>query len=396
MNFAIVVLLSLPAVGFSVRRKLDAEASDTLPVQTLKLAGVLHALRWASPRGGPDEENLRSTALSASQTLEAFRTPAEEPSPQQLLPSTAPLRLEDLPSDGDMLGAGFWAVGETRYSQIYGSVKAPSGKGIAVKRLRPSDEAQAKTVAREVALSALLRNTPGIVKFHTMTPPEDVAVGRDAFIVMDLAPGDLRDIILSKSLLELPLEPRVRLFADVMRAVLAMHQKGIIHRDLKPTNILVFGDCESERGCTTKLCDLGFACSRPDGPFPCNGAFGSPGYVGPEFWRWGEKSDSPARDMWALGMILFQLVHGRFPQPLDSIEHTYKNMRAALSYGFNIERDQGWQDLLIVDRELADLERRLLDSNPRTRITAPDALRALQDYAKARGIPLASPPKISP
>jgi serine/threonine-protein kinase len=118
----------------------------------------------------------------------------------------------------------------------------------------------------------------------------------------------------------LPLADRLARFRDVCQAVRAAHQKLVVHRDLKPGNILVTADG------LVKLLDFGIAkwlgaedaVEALDGTLTVAGArVYTPEYAAPEQVR-GEPVDTTA-DVYALGVLLFELLTGRRPFALAGL-----------------------------------------------------------------------------
>merc|ERR1719330_1475715 len=102
-------------------------------------------------------------------------------------------------------------------------------------------------------------------------------------------------------------EPKAApLFADSAHGLAYLHGLGIAHRDVKPENILLFG--EEPRA---KIGDLGWCVAlsteRPDRQTFC----GTMDYLSPEMWS-GEPHDT-AVDLWALGVLLYEMVLARPP-----------------------------------------------------------------------------------
>lgn len=114
---------------------------------------------------------------------------------------------------------------------------------------------------------------------------------------------------------ELTLEERLRLFIDVCRAVQHAHQKGLIHRDLKPGNILV---SRVDGVPTPKVIDFGIA--KATGPSLTETNFrtetgrliGTPEYMSPEQCA-GSVDIDTRTDVYALGVILYELLTGQLP-----------------------------------------------------------------------------------
>lgn len=116
----------------------------------------------------------------------------------------------------------------------------------------------------------------------------------------------------------LDLRDRLELFLDVCRAVQHAHQNLVVHRDLKPANILVTAEG------TPKLLDFGIAkllapgLIGPAGHLTRAGiGFMTPDYAAPEQVR-GEPVTT-ATDVYALGMILYELVSGHRAHDLSSL-----------------------------------------------------------------------------
>lgn len=84
-----------------------------------------------------------------------------------------------------------------------------------------------------------------------------------------------------------------------------MHTRQITHRDIKLENILVCGDGD------VKLIDFGFATLYPNS---CKKKIycGTPSYMAPEIVR-KQNYRGPPVDIWALGVVIYNLATGRFP-----------------------------------------------------------------------------------
>jgi serine/threonine-protein kinase len=107
---------------------------------------------------------------------------------------------------------------------------------------------------------------------------------------------------------------RLRLFLDICDPVQYAHQQLVVHRDLKPSNILV-----SDRG-RARLLDFGIAkiihtTEDRDGVHR-TGAWFTPAYASPEQVR-GEEA-STLSDVYALGVLLYELLTGHRPYVIDS------------------------------------------------------------------------------
>ncbi len=143
-------------------------------------------------------------------------------------------------------------------------------------------------------------------------------------IAMDFVPGmTLETLLLRHRVLDLD---RVgRLLGYFCHALQAAHDLGIIHRDLKPANLMVahVGSVKE----SLKVMDFGFAgfVAKPhlqlaeltgQGPIF---AMGTPAYVSPEMIR-GDTVDGRS-DLYAVGVILYELLTGRLPFQQDVMKH---------------------------------------------------------------------------
>lgn len=160
-------------------------------------------------------------------------------------------------------------------------------------------EALAARFARERDLLAALEH-PHIARLY------DAGVdGAQPWLAMALVDGTS----LTDHAATLPLRQRVLLFMQVLDAVQFAHARLIVHRDLKPANILV------DRAGQVQLLDFGVAQLLGD-PGPGSGVLAlTPDCASPELLA-GEPS-GVACDVYALGVVLYELLSGHRPYRLD-------------------------------------------------------------------------------
>ncbi len=120
----------------------------------------------------------------------------------------------------------------------------------------------------------------------------------------------------------LSLEQRIELFVRVCEAVQHAHTKGVIHRDLKPANILV----EYEDGKSTpKVIDFGVAKAlnqRLSDTTICTARgelIGTPAYMSPEQAEMSGQDIDTRSDVYALGVILYELLTGSRPFEAETL-----------------------------------------------------------------------------
>jgi tetratricopeptide (TPR) repeat protein/predicted Ser/Thr protein kinase len=125
------------------------------------------------------------------------------------------------------------------------------------------------------------------------------------FLAMEYVPGGS----LADTVKGVRLSPReaAEMVGTLAAAVGHAHAHGIIHRDLKPGNILLTEDRRP------KVADFGLARDLASEHLTCSGMIaGTPTYMAPEQLR-GDKDLTPAADVWALGVLLYELLAGTVP-----------------------------------------------------------------------------------
>src|SRR5256714_372635 len=177
----------------------------------------------------------------------------------------------------------------------------------------------ARRFEREGALLARLTH-PHIARLMDA----GVTPGGQPYLVLELVDGERIDRWCDSR--HLNVEQRLALFANVLAAVAHAHSRLVIHRDIKPSNILVTADG------TVKLLDFGIAklidTQSQETVTGEGGRALTPEYAAPEQLQGGDVTT--ATDVYALGVLLYQLLAGRHP---TAPEHATASevMRATLA-----------------------------------------------------------------
>jgi serine/threonine protein kinase/Flp pilus assembly protein TadD len=134
-------------------------------------------------------------------------------------------------------------------------------------------------------------------------------LGELEFLTMEFLDGETLFSRLARGKLE---HKEAMLLAHQLCAGLAeAHRSGVLHRDLKPTNVILSADKNNEPRAV--ITDFGLATDE-DGNTDLLG--GTPSYMAPELKESGKTSK--ASDVYALGVILYEVVTGQKPFPSDS------------------------------------------------------------------------------
>jgi len=250
---------------------------------------------------------------------------------------------------------------------VYEAVHPIIGKRAAVKVIQ-SHAASSKTGTDRFIQEARLVNQirhPSIVDVFGFDALPD---GRPV-LVMELLEGETLAQLLTRRGRVPPAEA-ISLLLPVLGALAAAHEAGVIHRDLKPENLFAV------RGGSVKVLDFGIAklIDAPPGSgltSMTGGQLGTPKYMSPEQCR-GQPVDGRS-DLYAIGLILFELLAGRGPflggSPAEYLgQHLYAEPTRLSTY-------------VAVDPRLEELVMRLLakdrDHRPQSAYEVEQQLRAM-------------------
>ena len=190
-----------------------------------------------------------------------------------------------------------------------------------------SDGIELKGLKREVTLARFLRQSLGdrpdfvrVLEWNFDSPPFFLESEYGGINLAEWAEGH-------GGLLKIPLALRLRVLVDIAKAVAAAHEVGVLHKDLKPSNVLVssqgldgqikvadFGSgalADPARLGAMGITNLGFTqTAAADSTLT-----GTLAYLAPEVL--GGHSPTTSSDVYALGVILYQLIVGDFRKPLS-------------------------------------------------------------------------------
>jgi eukaryotic-like serine/threonine-protein kinase len=205
-------------------------------------------------------------------------------------------------------------IGHGGMGVVYAAVDGRLDRRVALKVLRPevADSPDRRARFQQEARASAALNHPNIVHLYSVDEFEGLF-----FITMELVPGrSLREILRAEG--PLPLSRALAFASQMAEGLGCAHAAGILHRDLKPGNVMV---TDSDR---VKILDFGLAkiftrasALDPDAATMTREQTGSgttlgtAGYMSPE-QALGKRLD-PRTDLFALGVVLFEMGTGRAP-----------------------------------------------------------------------------------
>ncbi len=202
-------------------------------------------------------------------------------------------------------------LGQGGMAQVYKAYQPDLDRYVAIKILHPhltGDEDFAARFRQEARAIAALEH-PHIVRVYDFDTDGDMA-----FLVMEHLEGaSLKSLLHDLDCREerMDLEEVERIMGALADALDHAHRQGVVHRDVKPSNVFITASGRPV------LTDFGIARMVDTATITeSGGTLGTPAYMSPEQGR-GESGDARS-DIYALGVLLYQLCVGRVPFDADT------------------------------------------------------------------------------
>ncbi len=346
---------------------------------------------------GPEAESttptVRLARLPAPAT--AVETPPglDSPAPGSSL-STPGVPGEPVPTaipPNDLLAGRFRLIrslGKGGMGQVFEAEDIELREHVALKAIRPEiaqDPRSIERFKREIHLARKVTHGNVCRIFdvfrHPITAPDGASAGELIFLSMELLSGKTLAERLSR---EGPMTTTAALplVRQMAAALAAAHKEGIVHRDFKSQNVILVPSGDPAQEARAVVTDFGLARGTAGvDKFAASATglsdFGSPPYMAPEQVEGGEVG--PGADVYALGVVMYEMVAGRLPFVGDTpLATAMKRLKEAPlpPHTYVPDLDRKWEKTIL----------RCLKRDPRDRFaSASDVVRALTGERTVRG-----------
>lgn len=211
-------------------------------------------------------------------------------------------------------------LGTGSFGTVFRAHDVTLDRTVALKVLHSDSRVPPDALLSEARAAAAL-NHPNVCTIHTV----DSTLGVPMVVMEYIAGRPLSELIKGQPLCR---ESIVSIGRQVSLGLGAAHAQGVVHGDLKPANVLVTADG------VAKVMDFGMARRAKTAgdaaatimwePSPPSSISGTPAYMAPEQWL--GQPPTPASDVYALGLILYEMVSGCRARPESDILHIYRNI----------------------------------------------------------------------
>ena len=222
---------------------------------------------------------------------------------------------DGMPQVGEVVAAKYRIdrlLGKGGMGAVFAATHTLTGKRLALKVMLPEMLGEAELVERFIREA---RASARIDSAHVVDVYDVGQEGGTLFMVMELLQGEALSALLERG--GVPRNEVLQLLLGAMRGVAAAHAVGVVHRDLKPDNIFIVR--REEVAPQAKVLDFGISkLGGVDGLTAAprltrtGAALGTPYYMAPEQVS-GLKDVDARADIYAFGVILFEIITGRVP-----------------------------------------------------------------------------------
>ncbi|MEM7312567.1 MAG: protein kinase, partial [Planctomycetota bacterium] len=264
-------------------------------------------------------------------------------------------------------------LGQGGFAAVYLADDPVLQRRVALKVPKPAtlESKDALIRFRREAQAAAILSHPNVVPVF-----ETGEIGPLAFIAYAYIQGTTLSDWITNQTAAVDIRQAARITSVLAEAVQHAHQRGVVHRDLKPANILI-EECLTEESTSTELAsrlriaDFGLAKYETEDDLSLTrtgGLVGTPAYMSPE-QALGKDDVGSSADIFALGVILYELLTGKLPHRKETYLATLKAIEQEPPVAPRKHRPE-------IPRDLEAICLKCLEKSPNDRYTSANELQA--------------------
>jgi serine/threonine protein kinase len=242
-------------------------------------------------------------------------------------------------------------IGKGAFGKVNLGLHILTGRIVAIKSFNlkklKSERAKAK-IYHEINLIKNLRHSSVVKILDTFETNDYILI-----VMENISGGDLLSFVKKRTKLNEKICKFI--FKQLLQALKFIHSKNIIHRDIKLDNVLI------DLNNNIKLCDFGVGKMIHEGEILTDQC-GTPAYIAPEILE-NKGYEGPPVDVWSSGVVLYAMLCGTVPFKSNNL-NDLQNMIMAGNF----------KEVPELSKESNDLLHKLLQINPKKRITIDEAL----------------------